>query len=172
MTEVRRAEQGVVGVEQSLVAAPVGVECFERSGLFPRVEVRVDVRPAEGVHRLLRVTDQDEGGVLVVERPAHDRPLVRVGVLELVHERHPVAGTQRGGDLIAVPGLERLAETGDEVVVAHQRECPLASIDLCSRPERQCAPCLRTTVRALRRRRQRRPGILDRGGRRIAGFAP
>src|SRR6266540_5803549 len=63
MAEFRTAEQGVVGADQSLVAAPVDAERCSRARLSCRLDVCVDVSPAEGVDRLFGIADQHEGGV-------------------------------------------------------------------------------------------------------------
>ncbi len=55
--ELSATEQSVVGVDQTLIAAPVDVERRPRSGGLRRVEVGVDVGAAEGVNRLLPAQD-------------------------------------------------------------------------------------------------------------------
>ena len=72
-----------------------------RSAVPRGLQVGDDVGAAERVDRLLGVADQHQRGV-AVEGAAQDRPLHRVGVLELVDQHHPVARPQpaprrRGG---------------------------------------------------------------------------
>ena len=72
-------------------------------GRARRVEVGVDVGAAEGVDRLFGVADEHERRAAVAERAAHDAPLDRVGVLELVDEHDAVALAQARGDDVARP---------------------------------------------------------------------
>ena len=61
-------------------------------------EVGVDVGAAERVDRLLGVGDQHQRRAGLGERAAHDLPLDRIGVLELVDQHDLVARAQlRGG---------------------------------------------------------------------------
>jgi hypothetical protein len=80
VAEPGAAEQGVVGVDEALVAAPVDLE--RRALVRPgwRLEVGVDVGAAEGVDGLLRIADEDERRVAVAEGAVHDVPLDGVGV--------------------------------------------------------------------------------------------
>ena len=82
-------------VEQQRVAAPVGRQGAHDRRRRAGLEVGVHVGAAEAVDGLLRVADQHQGAV-AVERLAQDRPLHRVGVLELVDQHHPVARPQPG----------------------------------------------------------------------------
>src|SRR5205807_1842425 len=84
VAEAGAPQQGVVGVDQALVTAPVDGQGGLRAGDFGRGEVGVDVGAPEGVDGLLRVADEDEGGAAVAEGEAEDVPLGRVGVLKLV----------------------------------------------------------------------------------------
>ncbi len=92
--ELRAGEEGVIGLEQTLVAAPVHVEGPLRFDLGVGPEIRMDVRTAEGVDGLLGVPDQDQRGPAQAEGVVHDVPLHRVGVLELVDQDHVVALAQ------------------------------------------------------------------------------
>ena len=128
--ELRAAEERVVGVDQALVAAPVRRQRGLRAGGPGGLDVGVDVGAAERVDRLLRVPDQDQRRRAVAERGLHDPPLHGVGVLELVDEHDAVAVAQaRRGDFPAL-ALERAAEAGQQVVVAHDAHAPLAGLEL------------------------------------------
>src|SRR3954447_2364752 len=74
VAELRVAEQRVVGVEQPLVAAPVGPQRRLGARRPRRLDVGVDVGAAERVDRLLRVADQHQRDVPVPERGSHDLP--------------------------------------------------------------------------------------------------
>ena len=68
----------------------VAIQRELRGRFFPRVEIRVEVRIAEAVDRLLRVTDHEQrrlSGVCVAVDRIEDRELERVGVLEFVDQR-------------------------------------------------------------------------------------
>ncbi len=129
--EAGAAEQGVVGVDQALVAAPVDAQGGPGPGLAGRLQVGVDVGAAEGVDGLLGVADEHEGGVAVAEDPAHDLPLDRVGVLELVDQGDLVALAQpvAGGGAPFVVG-QGVAQPGEEIVVGEHRSPALAPLDL------------------------------------------
>ena len=126
--ELGAAEHHLQGVDQRLVAAPVGAQGPPLAGGLRRLEVRRDVAAAERVDGLLGVTDEDQRAV-PVEGRVDDLPLHRVGVLELVdhHHRpaaaHPLPG--RGGGV-----LEGGGQPGQQVVVAEDAEPTLAALDL------------------------------------------
>src|SRR3546814_9536908 len=92
--------RAVVGVEAVLAAVFAHV--------LARHEVGVEVAAAESVDRLLGIADQAKqrrlrfatlracGAGLV--QAAEDRPLLRIGVLELVDQRHRPARGDRGGE--------------------------------------------------------------------------
>ena len=84
------------------------------------LEVGVHVGAAEAVDRLLGVADEHQRAV-PVERLAQDRPLHRVGVLELVDQHHAVARPQpRRGDRPDVGSVERVAQPDQHVVVVDE----------------------------------------------------
>ncbi len=115
-------------VDQRLVAAPVDVQGTDLVGLPNRVEVAVDVGAAERVDGLLGVADQDHRSVSR-KGPAHDLPLDRVSVLELVDHDHPVAVPQPGGCGLAVLRVgQRVPESGQHVVVGEQPAGALATV--------------------------------------------
>ena len=75
-------------------------------------QVGVDVGAAEGVDRLLGIADEDERHAALAERAAHDVPLDRVGVLELVDEHDAVALAQALRRGVAARALERVVAAG------------------------------------------------------------
>ena len=161
--ELRAAEERVVGVDQALVAAPVGRQRGLRARAASGVEVGVDVGAAERVDRLLRVADQHERDLAVAERGLHDLPLDGVGVLELVDEHDAVAGAQpcRGdGPALA---RERVAQARQQVVVGHHAHAPLARLELDAGGAGQ--PHAHRLDRVVGRvgRLERGGGVLDRG---------
>ena len=121
----------------SLRQLMLSVACV--SACARRLEVGVDVGAAEGVDRLLGVADEDERDAALAERAAHDVPLDRVGVLELVDEHDAVALSQARGRGFAARALERVVEAGEEVVVGHDRHLALAGVELVAGGERQPA---------------------------------
>ena len=138
VAELGAAEEPVESPHQRRVAAVVGVERAPVAGGAGGLEVGRHVAAAEGVDRLLGVADEDhrrDAGEGAVE----DRPLDRVGVLELVDEHdlpaaaHPVAGG-------AVGVLERGRELAEQVVVGEDAEPPLAACDLVSDGAREPHP--------------------------------
>jgi hypothetical protein len=161
----RAAEQGVVGVDQALVAAPVGLQRRLRAGRARRIDVRVDVGAAERVDRLLRVADQHQRDVAAAERGPHDPPLHGVGVLELVDEHHVVAGAQAGGRGLSALARERVAQPREQVVVGHHRHAPLAGFELLPGGVGQPHPHRRDAVVGRVGRLDRGSRVLDRGTR-------
>ena len=130
VAELDPGEQRVVGVDQALIRAPVDRQRRLPAGRARRVQVRVHVGAAEGVDRLLGVGDQHQGGPALPEREAHDLPLRRIGVLELVDEHHLVARAQLGGDAVAAGPPQRGPQPGHQVVIGHDHHRPLALLEL------------------------------------------
>ena len=130
VAELRAAEQLVVGVEQPLVAAPVGRQRRLRARRPRRLDVGVDVGAAERVDRLFRVADQHERDAALAERRVHDPPLHGVGVLELVDEHDAVAGAQPGRGHRAALADQRRVQTRQQVVVGHDAGAALAQLEL------------------------------------------
>ena len=117
-------------VEQRRVAAVVGRQRAHHGRRRARLEVGVHVGAAEAVDGLLRVADQHQGAV-AVERLAQDRPLHRVGVLELVDQHHPVARPQPSlRDRTRRRVGEGVPEPEQHVVVVDELLAPLAPVDL------------------------------------------
>ena len=94
-------EQGVESGEDGHVRAPVGVHrpALEQVLVLHRVDVGLDITAAKSIDGLLRITHHHQGGagVRLAEESLEDPPLDRVGVLELVDQRHLVA-TAKGLD--------------------------------------------------------------------------
>ena len=106
VAEAGAVEERVEGVDKALVAAPVRRQRLPGEGALGGAEVGVDVGPAEGIDRLLGVADQDQGRPCFAEGAAHDLPLDRVRVLELVDERDVVllAQPRAGGGAVLLVG--------------------------------------------------------------------
>ena len=140
MAEAGAAQQGVVGVDQALVAAPVDGQGGLRAGHLGSGQVGVDVGAPEGVDGLLGVADEHEGGAAAAEAEAEDVPLDGIGVLELVDQRHPVAALQPGPDPRAV---HRVVEGGpqadEEIVVGQDAGQAFAPLHLLPHPQGQAA---------------------------------
>ena len=68
----------------------------------------MNVGPAEAVDRLLGIADQvDEiSTVTLDEHPLEERPLKFVGILKLVDQGEPIAGSHRPDQLAAVRAVE------------------------------------------------------------------
>src|SRR4051812_20630561 len=93
------AEEGVYPADKARVGAPVLQERVPEPGLPGRPHVGEDIGPAEAVDRLLRVPDQEKGGRIPDRIDAvEDGELGRVGILELVDERGPVAVADQLGE--------------------------------------------------------------------------
>ena len=108
-------------VDQRRVAAPTHVEAVPGLGAaIAKRHVRVDIRIAEGVDRLLGIAHQDQSmrGRLG-EGALQDAGLHRIGVLHLVHDHHLEAfaqGARHGAGIIE----HGIAQSRDQVV-EHQR---------------------------------------------------
>ena len=128
VAQLGAAAQLLQRVDQGRVAAPVGGQGPAGRSRPGGLEVGDDVAAAEGVDRLLGVTDQDQRRV-AGEGAVEHLPLHRVGVLELVDEddlpalAHPLAGR-------CVVVLERVGEPAEQVVVRQDAAAVLAPLDL------------------------------------------
>ena len=85
VTKLHPAHQGIDPLHDGSIAAPVGLERGVVVCLLGGVEVAVDVGTAERVDGLLGIADQNQRP-MAVERPLQNRPLGRIGVLELVDQ--------------------------------------------------------------------------------------
>ena len=130
VTELGAGEQRVVRVDQRLVGAAVHAEGGAALGDFRGLQVRVDVGAAERVDRLLGIGDQHERHPAGRERAIEDLPLDRVGVLELVDEHNVEPRAQPSARVRATRACERVVQPREQVVVGHDREPPLALLEL------------------------------------------
>ena len=83
----------VYGFDHGVAGAEVGVQRMQAAtGGVAGAQIGVDVRSAESIDRLLRVTDQEQAGVgAIVFDPVNafeDAVLHGIGVLELIDQRH------------------------------------------------------------------------------------
>ena len=133
--DVRRAEGGTVeqrveGPQHRVVRPPVGQERPSgRSTDRPRRPGgRYDVGTPEGVDGLLGVPDQHQGRPAVgpVEQGREDLPLDRVGVLELIDQRHPEAAPEGRHGAVATRAAQRVTQLGEHVVEAERPALPPA----------------------------------------------
>ena len=110
-------------------------------GGSPCAQVGVDVRTAEGVDRLLGITDQQQAalGLCVVQRvdAGEQAILQRVGVLEFVDQRHRKLPADQLGQALAVVAVQSLVEAAEHVVEAHFRPLPLGFGKACAHPGRR-----------------------------------
>ncbi len=105
------------------------LDALDTALAWPSWENLRSLNATEPVDGLLRVTDQDQRPVLV-EGLAQDRPLHRIGVLELVDQHDPVAGPQpflghRPGRWIG----QRRGQASQHVVVGDELLPTLAPVD-------------------------------------------
>ena len=168
LAELGAVQHGVEGVEQRTVRAPVDAEGLGGRRRLRGLEVGDDVTAAEGVDRLLGVTDQHHRGGLG-EGPLEDLPLHRVGVLELVDQHelppvlHPPPRGRRGV-------LQRVGELAEQVVVAEHAEASLAPLHLLEHLGREADARRRRRVGRLgqhRRRLDHRTRVADDGAREL-----
>ena len=121
------AEQRLDGIDQFRGAAVVhaeGESLIRRGG---RREVGADVGTSEGVDRLLRVSDEEEG--TPSEGVPEDRELEGVGILELVDEGRSEALPDPLGQRALRPlARENVAEAAEEIIEGEGMAlAPLAS---------------------------------------------
>jgi hypothetical protein len=174
------AEHGVQRGDEVLIAPPVGGQCLLVARDARGCEVGVDVGATEGVHRLLGVADEHEGALrrtavldVLGKCAADDVPLDRVGVLELVDERDPVALAQFGDGERAGRGIgERGVEAREEVVEREDPEQPLAPFELVARDVGQSRPHCRPPVARRIYREDRGFGVGDGGAGDLVGLTP
>ena len=128
VAQLGAAAQLLQRVDQGCVAAPVGGQRPAGRSRAGRLQVGDDVAPAEGIDRLLGVTDQDQRRV-AGERPVEHVPLHRVGVLELVDQDHlPALAHPFACRCVVV--LERVGEPAEQVVVRQDAAAVLAPLHL------------------------------------------
>ena len=120
----------VVRLDQLGRAAPVLLQGFPCGPLLLHersrgVEIRLHVRPAEAVDRLLRVAHHDQAvSVVAREDRSENLPLHGVGILELVQKRDAVSRAKRAQQRGV--GRQRVAHADEHVVVVD--ETPLAFV--------------------------------------------
>ena len=115
-------EQGVQRRQHRVVGPPVDKErpAGGRRTILDGPEVGVHVGTPEGIDGLLGVSHQHQRRPRVrpVEQCREDLPLDRVGVLELIDQRHPESTPEGGDGTVAARAAERVAELGENVVEA------------------------------------------------------
>ena len=140
VAEVERVEQGVVSSEERCVGAPVLLEreALPGLGLPGGLEVGVHISTAERIDGLLRVADQDQAGYTVSERPLDHLPLDGVGVLELVHEHHPVTLAQPAARHVASLFVRKCRKkTVEKAVVGQEIGIEKAPLEISANALRQ-----------------------------------
>jgi hypothetical protein len=134
LTELGALEQPVERGQQGRVAPEVGRQAPTVVGGPGRLEVGAHVGAAEAVDGLLRVTDEHQRPARiarVAEGPLEDVPLHRVGVLELVDQRPPVALLEDRDGRVAAGGVPQgPPQRGQQIVVAEGAVAPLAGGEL------------------------------------------
>ena len=154
-----------VGAQRAVAACSVA----------PRCQVGVDVGAAEGVDRLLGVADQHQRGLRVVARHAVDRVedavLQRIGVLELVDQRHRELLADQPGQARAVGALQRGVQPRQQIVETHLGPALLLVGQARGDPARGVAQQLRAAVRQGLDALAQRQHVKQRGmvGRRTLG---
>ena len=115
----RTCEQGIHGGQQWCIRAPVFQQRIAGVGLLPRPQIGEHIRAAKAVDGLLGVADENQRMSLLAENPKKDFELQRVGVLEFVDQRRPVAIAQGAGERSAGRALQRVGQVGEQVVIGH-----------------------------------------------------
>ena len=111
IAELHATHDSLDPADHGMVAAPVGEQRRSMICVVRGVEIAENVCPAEGVDGLLRIADEDQGA-MTVEGGLEDRPLGRVGVLELVDEDQAVAFAQPPARLLAGRGIGQCPAIG------------------------------------------------------------
>ena len=119
---LRIAIQGVDAGQQRRPRTEVVAQRRCRLGHLGGGKIGVHVAAAETVDRLLGVADQKQSGVAarLAEHRVEDRPLARVGVLELVDQGNAVLRAQLAGERRTVRRIQRIGHAFDQVVVGLQ----------------------------------------------------
>ncbi len=162
LSELRVGEQGVVRLEQRLVAPPVLAQRPLRRDLVLGLEIGLDVGATKRVDGLLGVSDEHQRGVATAEGGLHDLPLHGVGVLEFV-DQHDVVALAQAGTCVwsAYRVTERVAQTEEDIVVRHDLERSLAPVHLLFEGGSEAHPH-RVDVVALRSsRHDHRVGVVE-----------
>jgi hypothetical protein len=102
-------------------------------------EIGEDVGAAEGVDRLLRVADEEEGTACIRTEGAEDGVLDGVGILEFVDEDRLVAGAQGVKEAGAILAGDGAGDFAEQVVVGAEIESRLALARFAVAPEEEVA---------------------------------
>ena len=129
--ELALCEEGVIRVDEALVAPPVDRQRRLGGGVGGGIEIREDVGSPEGVDGLLGVPDEHERRAALAEGAPHDVPLHRVGVLKLVDEDDRVSGREAPARHRAALAVEeRVAQPDEDVVVGENLRGTFPPLDL------------------------------------------
>ena len=92
-----------------------------------RREVGVHIATTKPVDRLLGIADHEQCGLRApaAEQPVEDRPLARVGVLELIDQRDGVLRAQLARERARIVMRQRIGDAIDQVVVGLHAALPL-----------------------------------------------
>ncbi|MNK83736.1 hypothetical protein D3C87_1035610 [compost metagenome] len=105
----------VHGADHAVTGSEVGAQRMQATrSRLTGAQVGIDVGAAEGVDRLLRITDQEQAALGIVVFDAidalEDPVLHRVGVLEFVDQRHRKLFADQGRQALATIGLQSRIE--------------------------------------------------------------
>ena len=128
-TEGAAAQEGGGGLQQRRIGAPVGRQLADLGGRIPHgLEIGVHVGAAERVDRLFGVSHHDHRALLWIGRASEEgienRPLDRIGVLELIYQRNREAGLQSGSGRTSGLRVDQDVAQTDQEVVEGQRAHP------------------------------------------------
>ena len=88
-----------------------------RDNLTTGFHIGEDICPTEGVNRLFRVANQQQGSVgLLSPDAAKNAVLLGVGVLKFVNHRHRKTGTDRAGERFTILAGQRLVQAAQHVI--------------------------------------------------------
>ena len=123
-TQMGVTKQLVHPINDPLIRSPVRRQLVGVVHLTGGSQVCMDVRPTEGVDRLLRITDEPQV-TTSMERRSQNLPLQGVGVLELVnHDQMEPVGERRASHSTTLRGAQRAGQVLDEVVEGVQPTGP------------------------------------------------
>ena len=157
--------------DHRLAGAEVGIQILvPPGGVTTGPKIGVNIRPAEGIDRLLGVADQQQRAVLIVFRypvdAIEDAVLQRVGILKFVDQRDRKLLTDNLGQPVAIGALQRGVEPGQHVVEAHLRTAALFRLKAHRHPVRRMTQ--RIAVR-IRQRSQRLAQLRQAAQHRVIG---
>ncbi len=100
------------------------------SDITTRFHIGENIGAAEGVNRLFRVANQQQGRIrLATPDAAEDTILLRVGILELIDHRHRKTLTNSAGQRFAAVAAQRVVKAAEHVVKAQFASTPLFAGD-------------------------------------------